>query len=215
MSTIQIKLYSPSEALELAKKSSKTKFDATIEAHCKLGIDPAKSDQSVRGTVSFPHGTGKTKRIAAFVDASAESAAQEAGADIVGSERLIDEIASSSKIDFDVAIATPAMMPKLAKIAKILGPKGLMPNPKSDTVTTDVRKTIAELKRGKITFKNDDTGNVHVSLGKVSFDTQKLLDNFTAFLEVLRRSKPSSSKGVFIKSCTVSSTMGPGIRVTV
>lgn len=209
------KLYSPAEALDLAKKTSKTKFDATVEGHCKLGIDPAKSDQSVRGTVTFPHGTGKTKRIAAFVDASSEAAAQEAGADIVGSERLIDEIASSGKIEFDVAIATPAMMPKLAKIAKILGPKGLMPNPKSDTVTTDVRKTIGELKRGKITFKNDDTGNVHVALGKVSFDTQKLLENFTAFMDVLRRSKPSSSKGVFIKSCTISSTMGPGIKVSV
>lgn len=209
------KIYSPAEALELAKKTSKTKFDASIEVHCKLGIDPAKSDQSVRGTLTFPHGTGKTKRIAAFVDAAQESAAQEAGADLVGSERLIDEIASSGKIGFDVAIATPPMMPKLAKIAKILGPKGLMPNPKSDTVTTDVRKTISEIKRGKVTFKNDDTGNVHVTVGKVSFDTQKLLENFAAFLEVLRRSKPASSKGVFIRACTVSSTMGPGIRVAV
>lgn len=209
------KLYSPAEALELAKKISAVKFDASIEVHCKLGIDAAKSDQAVRGTITFPHGTGKTKRIAAFVDAPQESAAQEAQADIVGSERLIDEIASSGKINFDVAIATPAMMPKLAKIAKILGPKGLMPNPKSDTVTTDVKKTIGELKRGKVTFKNDDTGNVHVTVGKASFDTQKLLENFTAFLEVLRRSKPASSKGVFIRSCTISSTMGPGIRVAV
>ena len=209
------KLYSPAEALELVKKTSKTKFDSSVEAHCKLGIDPAKSDQAVRGTVSFPHGTGKTKKIAAFVDAGSETAAQEAGADIVGSELLIDEIASSSKIDFEVAIATPAMMSKLAKIAKILGPKGLMPNPKSETVTTDVRKTIAELKRGKVTFKNDDTGNVHVALGKVSFDTQKLLENFTTFMDALRRVKPSSSKGVFIRSCTVTSTMGKGIKIQV
>lgn len=215
MQSDSTKLYSPAEALELAKKTSKTKFDASIEVHCKLGIDPAKSDQAVRGTLTFPHGTGKTKRIAAFVDATQESAAQEAGADIVGSERLIDEIASSGKIDFDVAIATPAMMPRLAKIAKILGPKGLMPNPKSDTVTTDVRKTIGELKRGKVTFKNDDTGNVHVTVGKVSFETTRLLENLTAFVEVLRRSKPASSKGIFIRACTVSSTMGPGIRVII
>lgn len=209
------KLYTPAEALELVKKTSKTKFDASLEVHCKLGIDPAKSDQSVRATVTFPHGTGKSKRIAAFVDAAQESAAQEAGADIVGSERLIDEIASSGKLDFDVAIATPAMMPRLAKIAKILGPKGLMPNPKSDTVTTDVKKTIGELKRGKVTFKSDDTGNVHQIIGKVSFESAKLLENFQTFMEALRRSKPASSKGVFMKSCTLTSTMGPPIRISV
>lgn len=209
------KLYSPAEALELVKKTSKTKFDASVEVHCKLGIDASKSDQTVRTTVTFPHGTGKSKRIAAFVDSTQESVAQEAGADIVGGEALINEIASSGKIDFDVAIATPGVMPRLAKIAKILGPKGLMPNPKSDTVTTDVKKTIGELKRGKVTFKNDDTGNVHQIIGKVSFDTAKLLENFQTFLEALRRSKPASSKGVFMKSCTLTSTMGPPIRVAI
>lgn len=208
-------LYSPQEALDLCKKTSKTKFDASVEIHCNLGIDTKKSDQQVRGTVSFPHGTGKTKRIAAFVDSANEKAAEEAGADIVGNERLIDEIASSGKINFDIAIAVPSMMPKLAKIAKILGPKGLMPNPKSETVTTDVKKTIAELKKGKATFKSDDTGNAHLAIGKVSMDVQKLLENFQAFIDVLRRSKPSSSKGVFIKSITISSSMGAGIRVAI
>lgn len=209
------KLYSPQEALELAKKTSTVKFDASIEVHCKLGIDPAKSDQAVRGTLTFPHGTGQTKRIAAFVDASNEKAAEEAGADIVGGENLINDIASSGKIDFDVAIATPAMMPKLAKVAKILGPKGLMPNPKSETVTSDIKKTIAELKKGKVTFKNDDTGNVHQVIGKVSSETEKLLENFQALVEALRRAKPSSSKGVYLQSCTITSTMGPPVRVQV
>lgn len=208
-------LYSPEEALTLVRQTSKTKFDAAVEVHCRLGIDPAKSDQTVRVTVTFPHGTGKSKRIAAFVDAAQESAAQEAGADIIGGDNLIGDIASSGKIEFDVAIATPAMMPRLAKIAKILGPKGLMPNPKSDTVTTDVRRTIGELKGGKVTFKSDDTGNVHQAIGKVSFDIARLLENFNAFMAALRRAKPSSSKGIFIRSCTLTSTMGKGIKVSV
>ncbi|MBI4135918.1 50S ribosomal protein L1 [Candidatus Uhrbacteria bacterium] len=209
------KLYTPEEALALIKKINTAKFDATVEVHCHLGIDPAKSDQQARGTINFPHGTGKTKKIAAFVDAGSEKVAEEAGADIVGSERLIDEIAASGKFDFEIAIATPPMMPKLAKIAKILGPKGLMPNPKSETVTTDVKKTIAELKKGKVTFKNDDTGNVHVAIGKISFEDNKLAENFKVFLDALRRAKPSSSKGIFIQSCTVTSTMGPAIKVSV
>lgn len=215
MSLDHAKIYSPEEALALVKQTSKTKFDASVEVHCKLGIDPAKSDQAVRSTVAFPHGTGKVLRIAAFVDQSHEADASAAGADVIAGERLIDEIASSGKINFDVAIATPAMMPRLAKIAKILGPKGLMPNPKSDTVTMDVRKTIGELKRGKATFKNDDTGNVHIAIGKVSFETAHLLENFNTFLAALRRAKPSSSKGIFIQSCTLTSTMGPGVRVQV
>ena len=209
------KLYSPQEALELAKKTSTVKFDGSVEVHCKLGIDPAKSDQSVRATLTFPHGIGKSKRIAAFVDAGNEKAAEEAGAEVVGGDALIASIASSGKIDFDVAIATPVMMPKLAKVAKILGPKGLMPNPKSDTVTTDVKKTIAELKKGKLTFKNDDTGNVHQIVGKISLDTAKLLENFQTLLEAVRKAKPASSKGVYLQSCTVSATMGPAIRVAI
>lgn len=209
------KTYSIAEAIELVKKTSTTKFDGSVEVHFNLGIDPAKSDQAVRGTLTLPHSIGKTKRIAAFVDSTNEKAAEEAGADIVGGEALIAEIASSGKIAFDVAIATPNMMPKLAKVAKILGPKGLMPNPKSETVTTDVKKTIAELKKGKVSFKNDDTGNVHQMIGKVSLDSAKLLENFQALLENLRRSKPASSKGVFIKSCTLTSSMGPAVRVQI
>ncbi len=207
------KTYSIADAIELVKKTSTTKFDGSVEVHCNLGIDPAKSDQAVRGTLTLPHSIGKVKRIAAFVDSTNEKAAEEAGADIVGGEALIAEIASSGKIAFDVAIATPNMMPKLAKVAKILGPKGLMPNPKSETVTTDVKKTIAELKKGKVSFKNDDTGNIHQMIGKVSLDSSKLLENFQALLENIRRSKPASSKGVFIKSCTLTSSMGPAVRV--
>ena len=209
------KTYSVAEAIELVKKTSTTKFDGSVEVHCKLGIDPAKSDQAVRATFTFPHGIGKIKRIAAFVDATNEKAAEEAGADLVGGEALIAEIASSGKINFDVAIATPPMMPKLAKVAKILGPKGLMPNPKSETVTTDVKKTIAELKKGKVSFKNDDTGNVHQMIGKVSLDSNKLLENLQVLLENIRRSKPASSKGVFIKSCTLTSSMGPAVRISI
>ncbi len=211
----QNKLYKPEEALELVKKTSTTKFDAAVEIHCHLGIDPAKNTEQVRSNVSFPHGTGKTKRVAAFVGPNFEKQAEEAGADLVGSERLIEEIASSGKINFDVAIATPDMMPRLAKIAKILGPKGLMPNPKSDTITTDLKKTIGELKKGKVNFKNDNTGNVHIAIGRVSFETSKLLENFEKFMDSLRRAKPSSSKGIFVRSCTISATMGPAIHIAV
>lgn len=207
------KTYTPAEGLALAKQTSRVKFDASIEVHCKLGIDPKKGEQQVRGNITFPHSTGKTKRVAAFVDPNNEDKAKEYGADLVGGEQLISEIASSGKIDFDVAIAIPAMMPKLAKIAKLLGPKGLMPNPKAETVTTDLKKTIAELKKGKLAFKNDDTGNVHLAIGKASLINEQLLENFTAFMDILKRSKPASSKGIFIQSCILSSTMGPAIKI--
>ena len=209
------KLYSFEEAIELVKKTARTKFDGSVEVHCVLGIDPTKNEQQVRVTVALPNGTGKTKKIAAFVDAVHEKEAEAAGADIVATEQTIAEIASSGKINFDIAIAVPAMMPKLAKIAKILGPKGLMPNQKSETVTTDLKKTISELKKGKLTFKNDDTGNVHIAIGKVSFESVQLLENAKALMDALRRSKPSSSKGIFLKSCTLSSSMGPAIRVQI
>ncbi|MBI2552234.1 50S ribosomal protein L1 [Candidatus Uhrbacteria bacterium] len=211
----QDKLYKPEEALELVKKTSTAKFDAAVEIHCHLGIDASKGTEQVRSNVSFPHGTGKTKKVIAFVGPTLEKQAEEAGADIVGNDRLIDEIAGSGKIDFDVAVATPDMMPRLAKIAKILGPKGLMPNPKSETVTTDIKKTIAELKRGKVNFKSDNTGNVHIAIGRVSFETVKLLENFEKFMDALRRAKPSSSKGIFVRSCAVTATMGPAIKVSI
>jgi large subunit ribosomal protein L1 len=209
------KLYSPEEAIELVKKTSITKFDATVEIHCCLGINPNKNEQQVRGSIVLPHGIGKTKIVAAFVEPGREKEAKEAGADIVGGEELINKISSEEKIDFDIAVATPAMMPKLAKVAKILGPKGLMPNPKDGTVNADIKKAIEEIKKGKIIFKNDEGGNVHLVLGKVSFETQKLLDNFFAFLETLKKLKPPGVKGTFIKGITLSSTMGPPVKVLV
>ena len=207
--------YSAEEAVELALKTSTTKFDASIEVHLRLGIDPKKGDQMVRGTVALPHGTGQTKRVAAFVAADKEKEAKEAGAEIVGGEELIAKIAQTGKIDFDIAVATPDMMPKLAKVAKVLGPKGLMPSPKNETVTPNIKKTIDELRKGRVAFKNDDTANVHLIIGKASFSKEKLLENLNALMEAVRRSKPSSSKGIFFRSVTLTSTMGPGIKVAI
>lgn len=209
------KLYSPSEAIELVKKTSTTKFNGSVEVHVHLGIDVKKSDQMIRATIVLPHSTGKTKRIAAFVTGEKEKDANAAGADIVGGDELIDQIAKSGKVDFDVAIATPDMMAKMSRVAKVLGPKGLMPNPKTETVGTNVTKMIEELKRGKITLKNDATGNVHQSMGKTSGDTKALIENFDAILTAIRKAKPASAKGTFIQSVTLTSTMGPGIRVEV
>jgi len=206
------KIYSAEEAMDLAKKTSTAKFDATVEIHLRLGIDPKKSDQQVRGTASLPNGTGKTKKVIAFVNADKEKEAKDAGADVIGTEEMIAEIAKTGKYDFDVAVATPDMMPKLAKVAKVLGPKGLMPNPKSDTVGTNVAKMVSELKKGKIAYKSDDYGIVHTILGKVSFDQKKLVENYETLLEAIRKSKPSSSKGVFLQNVTVTTTMGPAIR---
>jgi large subunit ribosomal protein L1 len=211
----QKKTYSIEDAAALAKKTSTAKFDASVEIHVKLGIDPKQGDQQVRGTVSLPNGTGKNKRVAVFVAAAdKEKDAKEAGADLVGGEELVSQIASSGKIDFDVAIATPDMMPKLAKVARILGPKGLMPNPKTDTVGANIKAMVADQKKGKVAFKNDDTGNVHVVIGKVSFDPAKIAENATAFMDALRRAKPAASKGNFIVKATMTTTMGPAIALT-
>jgi large subunit ribosomal protein L1 len=208
------KLYSVEEALTLVKDTATTKFDSSVEVHVRLGIDPKKSEQSVRGTVTMPHGIGKKKKVAVFVSAAEkEKEAKDAGADLVGGEDLINEIAKTGKIDFDVAVATPDMMPKLAKVAKVLGPRGLMPNPKNDTVTTNIKKAVEDLGKGKVTFKNDDTGNVHQLIGKASFSPEQLMGNYTVFMEAIRKAKPSSSKGVFIAGVTLTSTMGPGIKV--
>lgn len=206
------KIYGTEEAMELAKKTSTTKFDGTVEVHLRLGIDPKKSDQQVRGTVSLPHGTGKTKKVIAFVAADKEKEATDAGADAIGTQETIDEIAKTGKFEWDIAVATPDMMPKLAKVAKVLGPKGLMPNPKSDTVGTNVTKMVSELKKGKVAFKVDDYGIVHTVIGKVSFDAKALAENYEALLETIRKAKPSSSKGVYLKNVTVTTTMGPAIR---
>lgn len=207
------KKYTVEEALKLARELSKAKFDPSVELHANLGVDPKKGEEQVRGTVALPHGTGKTIRIAAFVQGAAEKEAKEAGANIIGGEELIKEIKTKGKIEFDVAITTPDMMPKIAALAKILGPKGLMPSPKNETVTTKIKATIESLKKGKIVFKNDDTANVHVAVGKLSFDDVKLAENINEFITVLKKSKPASSKGIFIKNLVLSTTMGPGIKL--
>jgi large subunit ribosomal protein L1 len=210
------KNYSLAEAVALAKKTSTVKFDASVEVHAKLGIDPKQGDEQVRGTVSLPNGTGQSKRVAVFVGtAEKEKEAKEAGAEMVGGEDLVAEIATSGKINFDVAIATPDMMPKLAKVARILGPKGLMPNPKTDTVGANIKAMVEDQKKGKVAFKNDDTGNVHAVIGKISFYEAKLLENATVFMDALKKAKPSSSKGNFIVKATLTSTMGPAIGLSV
>ena len=210
------KTYSVDEAITLVKQTSNVKFDASVEAHVKLGIDPAKSDQQIRATVSLPHGTGKSKKIAAFVGSNNEKSAQEAGADFVYGEEDIKKIKDGTlKIEFDIAVSTPDMMPKMALAAKILGPKGLMPNPKTDTVGADVKKMVTELKKGKAAFKNDGGANVHQAIGKVSFTDAQLKENLTAFVDALKRVKPNSTKGTYLKALFLSSAMGPGIKVEI
>ncbi len=209
------KNYSLDEAIALVKETSTTKFDATVEVHVRLGIDPKKSDQQIRATVALPHGTGKTKKIAAFVGPNDEKAAREAGADVIYMEEDLKRLKDTGKIDFEIAISTPEMMPKMALVAKVLGPKGLMPSPKTETVGTDVKKIINELKKGKTSFKNDDGSNVHVGIGKVSFSAQQLNENISAFFDVLRKIKPNSSKGTYIKTAYLTSSMGPSVKVSV
>ncbi|MDP2736904.1 MAG: 50S ribosomal protein L1 [bacterium] len=207
------KAYSITEAVELTKKLSKTKFDASMEIHFRLGIDTKKGEQQIRLAVSLPNGTGKTVKVAAFVTPAKEEEVRQAGADYVGGEELINEIKKTEKTDFAVAVAEPAMMKNLAQIAKILGTRGLMPSPKNETVTPNPAKAVIELKKGKISLKNDDTGNVHVAIGKVSFETNKLVQNFETLFEAIRKAKPATSKGIYIKSIHISSTMGPGIKL--
>ncbi len=209
------KTYSISEALEIVKKITTTKFDASVEAHFRLGVNPKKGDQQVRSAVSLPHGTGKTVRIAAFVSAANEKAVKDAGADLVGGEELIEEIKKSGKTDFEVAVAEPAMMRQLAVIAKILGTRGLMPSPKNDTVTPNVAQAVEELKKGKVSYKNDDTANVHCLIGKVSFDSVKLTENYSALLDNLRKVKPTTAKGAYIKSASICSSMSPSVKVAI
>lgn len=207
------KAYPIEEAVELTKKLSKTKFDSSVEIHIRLGIDPRKGDQQIRTAVSLPHGTGKTIKVAAFVSPDKEKEVKAAGADYVGGDELINEIKKFGKTDFQVAVAEPAMMKNLAVIAKILGPRGLMPSPKNETVTPNPAKAVADLKKGKVSFKNDDTGNIHVAIGKVSFDSKQLLENYQTILDIIKKIKPSSSKGIYIKNISITSSMGPGIKV--
>src|SRR3989338_1376385 len=207
------KSYPVAEALKLAKTTSKTKFDANVELHVRLGIDPKKGEQQVRSSVTYAKSMGKKRIIAAFVPVDKEAAAKAAGADIIGGEEFIKGIIQSKKTDFDIAIATPDMMKALAPAARILGPRGLMPSPKNNTVTADVSQAIAEFKKGKIDLKNDDGGNIHLVLGKTSFDEKDLADNFAVALDAIKKAKPSSSKGTYIKNISVSSGMGPGIKI--
>ncbi len=209
------KIYGAEEAINLAKKTATTKFVGSLEVHIRTGIDPKQTDQAVRGTVSLPHGTGKTKRVAAFVSDAKEKEAKEAGAVLVGGEQLIKQIKETEKIDFDIAVAEPALMPKLAVIAKILGPKGVMPNPKTGTVGENIGKMVKEIAGGKVNFKNDDSGNIHQIIGKTNFESAQLLENFKVLLEGIHSAKPSTVKGQYIVSVSVNSSMGPGIRVKV
>ena len=204
--------YSPAQAAELAKETSPTKFDATVEVAMRLGVDPRQADQLVRGTVSLPHGTGKTVRVIAFAEGDKAEAALEAGADEVGSDELVKRI-SEGWLDFDAAVATPDQMAKIGRIARILGPRGLMPNPKTGTVTPDVAKAVTEIKGGKISFRVDKHANLHLIIGKTSFSADQIAENFSAALEEVQRLKPASSKGVYIKKVTLTTTMGPGIPV--
>lgn len=210
---IENKTYSLSEAIKLIKETARAKFDESIEVHIKLGIDLSKSEQQVRGTVVLPHSIGKKLTIAAFVTDDKKKEAEEAGAEIVGGEDLIKKIKETKKCDFNIAVAMPELMPKLGQIGKILGPKGLMPNPKAGTITSDPVKTIKEILSGKISFRTDSTGVIHQVIGKVSFDDKKIAENFNSLLEAVKTAKPSGAKGEYIKSITLSSTMGPGIRV--
>ena len=206
------KLYSPLEAAKLAKETSSTKTDSTVEVAVRLGVDPRKADQMVRGTVNLPHGTGKTARVIVFAAGDKANEAVAAGADEVGAEDLIEKI-QGGWLEFDAAIATPDQMAKVGRIARILGPRGLMPNPKTGTVTTDVAKAVNEIKGGKINFRVDKAANLHFVIGKASFDEKKLAENYGAALDEILRAKPSAAKGRYLKKVTVSTTSGPGIQV--
>ena len=208
-------LHAPEEAIALVKSLAYAKFDESIDVVFTLGIDPRQADQIVRGTVSLPHGSGKDVKVVVFANDQAKEA-EEAGADLVGGQDLADKITSGEiPLDWDVTIATPDMMPVVGKLGQVLGPRGLMPNPKSGTVTTDVGKTVSEFKAGRVEYRNDRYGNVHLPVGRVSFDTDKLVDNLLAVADEIARSRPASSKGIFMKRMSISSTMGPGVKVDV
>lgn len=207
--------YPPAEALELVKAVASANFDETIEAAFRLGIDPRQADQLVRGTVALPAGTGKSIRVAVFAPADKHAEATEAGADLVGDETLVEAIAAGRELDFDLAIATPDMMAHVGKLGRVLGPRGLMPNPKSGTVTADVGKAVGEFKGGRIEYRNDRHGNLHAPIGKVSFEVDQLLENFNALTRELLRARPAAAKGHYIRNVSVSSTMGPGLKVDV
>jgi large subunit ribosomal protein L1 len=206
------KTYNLDEGVALVKKCATAKFDETVELHARLGVDPKQADQQVRGTVGLPHGLGKSKKVAVVTQGEKQKDASGAGADIVGGAELVDQI-SKGFLDFEILVATPDMMKDLSKLGKVLGPKGLMPNPKSGTVTMDVAKTVKELKAGRVEYKVDEYGIIHVPVGKASFDPAKLSGNIKAVMEALIKAKPGSSKGIYMRSVTISSTMGPGVKL--
>jgi len=206
------RLYSPVEAARLAKQTSTTSWDATVEVAMRLGVDPRKADQMVRGTISLPHGTGKTVRVIVFATGDKAAQAEAAGADVVGSDDLIEQI-QGGFLDFDAAIATPDQMANVGRIARILGPRGLMPNPKTGTVTTDVAKAVTDIQGGKINFRVDKQANLHMIIGKASFEDKQLVENYAAALDEVLRAKPPSAKGRYLQKVTVSTTMGPGISI--
>jgi len=207
------KLYSVEEAIGLSKKTARTKFDETVDLAIKLGVDPKQADQMVRGTVVLPHGTGKKVKILVFAKGEKDKEAKDAGADYVGAEDLADKIQKEGWTDFDVVVATPDIMGLVGRLGKVLGPRGLMPNPKTGTVTFDVAKAIKEIRAGKVEYRVEKTGIIHVPVGKASFDESKLVDNAKAVLESILKAKPSTSKGKYLKSATVSTTMGPGVKM--
>ena len=207
------KVYEAKEALDIIEKMPKTKFDQTVELHVKLGVDSKHADQQVRGTVVLPNGTGKTQKVLVFAKGDKAKEAEEAGADFVGAEELIPKIEKENWFDYDVIVATPDMMGVIGRLGKVLGPKGLMPNPKSGTVTMDVKKAISEIKSGKVEYRLDKTNIIHLGFGKVSFGTEKLLENYTTIIEAIIKAKPAAAKGQYIKSVSISTTMGPGLYI--
>lgn len=206
--------YNVTEAIELAKKTNTAKFDASVDVAFRLGVDPRQADQQIRGAVVLPNGTGKTARIAVFARGERAKEAEAAGADFVGDLDLVQKV-QQGWLDFDVAVATPDMMAEVGKLGRVLGPRGLMPNPKTGTVTMDVTKAINEIKAGKVEYRVDKVGNVHVPIGRASFDTEKLVENFNTIYSTLLRAKPAAAKGTYMKNVAVSTTMGPGVRVAV
>jgi large subunit ribosomal protein L1 len=206
--------YTPAEAVDLVKKTSYTKFNATVEAHLRMGLDPRKADQQIRSTVQLPHGTGREVRVLVFAEGEGQKAALDAGADYAGSDDIVTKI-HGGWFDFDVAVATPGMMSKVGRLGKVLGPRGLMPSPKAGTVVpdADVSRVVRELKAGRLEFRLDRTANVHLPIGKVSFTNDQLVDNFAALMEAVQQVKPTAAKGVYIKRVTLNATMGPGVKV--
>jgi large subunit ribosomal protein L1 len=206
-------LYSAGDAIDLVKATSKASFDETIELALRLGVDPRKADQIVRGTLSLPAGTGRTARVVVFAAGEKAAEARAAGADVVGADDLVARVANEGFLDFDIAIATPDLMGQVGTLGRVLGPRGLMPNPKTGTVTDQVEKAVIEFKGGRVEYRTDKVGNIHIRIGKASFDRAKLLENLHAVMEEIQRAKPASSKGRYIRGVTVSSTMGPGVHI--